>query len=288
MSVFAIIIRLLNAAIMLVAPVVVALIFVKRSKIGWRLFGIGVVTFLASQLLHIPFNSFCLSPFLDWTGLETSAGGVSLVLAALALGLSAGVFEETARYLVYRYWLKKEQSWADGVMFGLGHGGVESMIVGVLALYALAQVFVLRGENLRNYVPIEQIELAQAQIAAYWSMPWHEAILGSVERLAAMSFHVGASVMVLQALKRKNIAWLGAAIAWHALLDGVAVFSVQVLNIYGTEALVVLFGALSLFFAFLLRDRVEEEKEIETIQPPEILRVDFEVASHELDDSRYG
>ncbi|MEA2008309.1 MAG: YhfC family glutamic-type intramembrane protease [Chloroflexota bacterium] len=288
MSIFAIIIRLLNALIMLAVPVFGALIFVKQTKIGWRLFGIGAVTFLAAQLFHIPFNIFCLSPFLEWAGLELSEGGISLVIVSLVLGLSAGVFEETARYLVYRYWLKKEQSWAEGTLLGLGHGGVESMLVGVLAFYALAQAFVLRGGNLGDYVSPEQIELAQTQLTAYWNMPWHTVILGAVERLAAMSFHVGASVIVLQVFKRDNAVWLWVAIAWHTLLDGVVVFGAQSLGIYATEAFVVLFGALSLWFAFLLCDKENGENSAESLLTPEISRVDFEVTSNELDDSRYG
>ena len=288
MSFLAVGVRVLNAGIMVLVPLLGALAWIKRTKTNWRLFGIGVVVFIASQVLHIPFNIFGLSPFLERVGLDTSNGAANLVLISLALGLSAGLFEETARYLAYRYWLKDERPCREGVMLGLGHGGVESIIVGVLAFYALAQAFVLHGENLGDYVSLDQIGVAQAQLAAYWNMPWHTVLLGAVERVAALCFHVGASVIVLQALKRKNLAWLGMAILWHALLDAIAVFGVQTWGIYATEACVVAFGGLSLWFAFLLRDEPDEEISPAPLSVPEISLVDFEVKSDELDDSRYG
>ncbi len=288
MSTLAIFVRLLNGSIMLLAPLFLALAWTKRTKTGWRLFGIGATTFIASQVLHIPFNIFALSPLLERTGLDTSQGGGALAVVALALGLSAGIFEEIARYLVYRHWLKKERSWHEGIMLGLGHGGVESIIVGVLALYTLAQIIILRGENLAAQVPAEHIELAKAQIMAYWNMPWHTAILGAVERLAAMSFHIGASIFVLQSLRRDNLSWLGVAIAWHTLLDGIAVFGAQSWNIYITEAAIVVFGGLSLLFAFLLRDKASENESPKPLAVPEISRIDYVVTSDELDDSRFG
>ncbi len=288
MSILAIFVRALNAGIMLLLPLFVALAWTKRTKASWRLFGIGTAAFIASQVLHIPFNIFALSSLLELAGLDASESVGALAVIAIALGLSAGIFEETARYLVYRYWLKRESAWHEGIMLGLGHGGVESIIVGGLALYALAQVLVLRGENLGNYIPPDQIELAQAQLTAYWNMPWHTVLLGAVERLAALSFHIGASVIVLQALRRDNLIWLGIAIAWHALLDGIAVFGGQSWNICTTEACIVLLGGLSLWFAFLLREKASPQKDTEPLVTPEISRIDYMVTSKELDDSRFG
>jgi uncharacterized membrane protein YhfC len=45
--------------------------------------------------------------------------------------LTAGVFEETARYIAYRF-LLKEHNMENGLIYGVGHGGIESiMLVGV-------------------------------------------------------------------------------------------------------------------------------------------------------------
>ena len=55
------------------------------------------------------------------------------IIYAVFLGLSAGVFEETARYLTYRFWAKDARSWSRGLMLGAGHGGSEAILVGALA-----------------------------------------------------------------------------------------------------------------------------------------------------------
>ena len=55
-----------------------------------------------------------------------------------------------------------------------------------------------------------------------------------------------------------------------------------------TEAFVVLFGVLSLWFAFLLRGKVSEKEITKPLLVPKVPRVDFVVTSDELDDSRYG
>ena len=189
--------------------------------------------------------------------------------------------------MVYRYWLEKERTWRAGVMFGLGHGGVESILLGGLAFFALIQAMVFAEESLVELVSPDQVELAQAQIAAYQAMPWYAVILGEVERLVAISFHVSASILVLQVFRRNNLTWLVLAIGWHALLDGVAVFSMQAWGIYITESILVVFGGLSVWFVFLLGDKVGGELGIEVLKLPAISPAEFKFTDEELRNSHY-
>ncbi len=86
----------INYALMILIPIVVAIFIRRRTGAPWRLFFIGAVTFIASQVLHIPFNAVVLRSGLLST--DTTVWS-SLIIYAVFLGLSAGVFEETARYL---------------------------------------------------------------------------------------------------------------------------------------------------------------------------------------------
>jgi uncharacterized membrane protein YhfC len=134
-SMFDIFVRLLNALLMIAMPLALVIYLTRKLNVGWRLFGIGGVTFVASQVLHIPFNLWVLNPLMEKFGLSISQIGMQLVIVAILYGLSAGVFEETARYLVYRFWLKKdaERTWRSALIFGTGHGGIEAIILGVLS-----------------------------------------------------------------------------------------------------------------------------------------------------------
>jgi uncharacterized membrane protein YhfC len=227
----------------------------KRLHLGWRLFVIGATTFIASQVAHIPFNQFVLSPLIQRLGITGAKSGWPLLGIALLLGLSAGVFEEGARFLVLRYWARQARSWKDGLMFGAGHGGAEAIILGSLVAWTLAQMIAYRGADMSQFFPPSQVELATAQVAAYWSAPWYAALLGAVERAFAIVAQVCLATLVMQAFLRRNLAWLAAAVAWHTLLDMVAVFASNIVGAYATEALIGLMALASLGIVLWLRPK---------------------------------
>jgi uncharacterized membrane protein YhfC len=262
----------------------------RKLAVEWRLFGVGVVTFIASQVLHIPFNAWVLDPVIRRLGLELGVP-VQLAVIALLFGLSAGVFEEIARYIVYRLSLKDEgdRSWGSALMFGAGHGGIESIILGVLVAYGFIQLFALKNANLETLIPVHQLEIARAQIDMYWSAPWYAAILGAVERAAALCFHLSASVLVMQVFKRENILWLFLAILWHTLINALAVFASQTWSIYLAEALIVGAGLFGLAIIFFLQETAATPDEQPPPQPGDKL-VEIETQKPSLDhleDSRY-
>jgi len=280
--------RILNPLLMLVMPLVLGVFLARRLQGEWRIFGIGAVTFIGAQVFHIPFNIWVLSPFLENMGWTGEQSGPSLVLAAVFLGLSAGVFEETARYFVFRFWLKDKRDWRSAIMLGAGHGGIEAIIVGLLALLALIQIMTLRGADLAAVVPADQLDLAKAQIEAFWALPWYAVLLGALERASAIALHLGASVLVLQTFTRKRIRWLFAAIAWHALLNAVAVYGIQTWGMYITEALILCMAVISLVFVFKLRD--PRNQEFDTMVPSQQIQaasLPSVTLDERLDESRY-
>ncbi len=252
------------AALLLIAmPLALGAFLVRRFRTGWKLFVIGAVTFVASQVLHIPFNVYVLDPLMVQLGFGTSSGpGLALAGAAILLGLSAGVFEEGARWLAYRFWIRQARTWPEGVVFGSGHGGGEAVITGLIALLTLFQLTALRGQDLAAIVPAEQLAAAQAQVEAYWALPGWVFFLSAVERASALAVQITLSVIVLQAfLRPRGRLWLMAAIGWHALVDAVAVFAGVTTGVYGgniagtvfTELLIAGMAAISLIILFRLR-----------------------------------
>jgi len=250
-------VRGINALWMIALPLGLAVVLSRRWRPSWRVFLLGAATFIGSQVLHIPFNRFLLQPMMGILGLEGASRGVSFALVALLLGLSAGIFEEGARYLVYRRWLPQVRDWRGAVFYGAGHGGVESLLVGLLALYVLLQAFALRGSDLAASLPADQVELAQQQLEVYWSAPWHAALLGALERTLALIFQVSLAVMVLQSVKGRSVWWLFAAVAWHALIDGLVVFAAQVWGVYWAEFCVFCAALVSLLLLWILREPVQ-------------------------------
>jgi uncharacterized membrane protein YhfC len=250
-----VLVRFLNAALMIGLPLGLGIYLARSFRHGWRFILIGAATFLGSQVLHIPFNAWILSPMLSRLGIVQPWTGWQLGVAAVALGLSAGIFEEGARYLVLRRWLRDARTWGQGVMFGAGHGGAEAVALGLLALYGLFQAMAYRDADLSSLVTPDQLGAAQTQLRAYWAAPATLVMLGSLERAIALCVQVSLAVVVLQAVVRRNAAWLGLAIGWHALVDASAVAVVGSWGPYWTEAFLAGLAAISVFVLFKLRQR---------------------------------
>ena len=118
---------------MIALPILLWIYFTRKFALSWKLVLAGALTFIASQVLHIPLV-FGMSSFLQT---------LPLLVNAIILGLLAGCFEETARYILFKYILKTARSWKEGLLVGLGHGGSEAMLLGLLA----AVSFVMRSSS---------------------------------------------------------------------------------------------------------------------------------------------
>ena len=248
-----------NGILMVAIPVGVALFLTRRWKMGARIWWIGAATFILSQVGHIPFN-LSIGKVLNQTGMVAWNPIYQMIFNAVFLGLSAGVFEEVARYLVLRWWARDARSWRKGVLFGAGHGGAEAIIFGGLALYTFFQLAALRNSDLTAVVPADQLALAQNQVASYWSTTWYASLFGALERFFSIPAQISFAVIVMQVFIRKHIRWLFIAIGYHALLDGVVVVSSYYLGVYSTEAIICGFSILSviLIFRFKQPDPVVE------------------------------
>jgi uncharacterized membrane protein YhfC len=243
----------INGLLMIAMPIGLAIYLIRKFDFEWRLWWIGAAIFVLSQIMHIPFNSVIMpiiyrTPIADWPAM------LQIVFNAAFLGLSAGVFEELFRYGMYRWWAKDARSWGKGLLVGAGHGGIEAILLGALALYSYFQLMYLRNADLAQYVAADQIGTLQAQLTAAWSVPWYTSLLGALERFFTIPVHLALSVLVLQAFTRKQFRWVWIAIGFHALLDGVSTYAMQT----GSSALAIegiagVFAILSLVIVFALR-----------------------------------
>jgi uncharacterized membrane protein YhfC len=286
--------HLLNALIMIAVPIALSAYLVRRFKTGWRLVWVGALTFILSQVGHIPFN-IALNRLLDSGILPQLPEPYNLVFISLVFGLSAGIWEETARYVAYRWPARNARTWGQGLVLGSGHGGVESIILGFLVLFTFIQMIAIKGADLSQLVPADQLALAQAQVDLYWSLPWYDTLLGAVERLFTLCFHLSASVLVLQCFTRRQIRWLFIAIAWHALLDAVAVFSVSTWGPYLTEGLIGIAALVSIGIIFILKDKNPETEDADDQPKPQVHDADWlaglpetEIDPENLEETRYN
>ena len=241
---------------MIALPILLWIYFTRKFALSWKLVLAGALTFIASQVLHIPLV-FGMSSFLQT---------LPLLVNAIILGLLAGCFEETARYILFKYILKTARSWKEGLLVGLGHGGSEAMLLGHLAAVSFVMLLGYRSIDLSTVpsIPADQLELARQQVEAYWSAPWYMALMGFVERIFAICLHVSLSVMVLYAIVYRKPIWFWLALLWHAFVDAVAVYVGQEVGILALEGIVAVFALISLWIVLNMRNKFVPDTESST------------------------
>ena len=246
---------LINGLLMIALPIGLTIYLTHKFRLGWRLFWIGAGTLIFSQILHIPFNALANPLFVSDKYFTLPMIWQNIFLA-IFLGLSAGIFEELSRYMMYRWWAKDARSWSAGLLAGAGHGGIEAIILGLLVLYGYVQMMLLRGMDIATIATPEKVELVKNQIQAYWSAPWYFTLLGAIERLFTIPLHLACSILVLQTFRRKNSWWLIIAILFHAFMDGVAVYMLRIgSSAFTIEGIIGIFAVISIGIVLLLKGR---------------------------------
>jgi uncharacterized membrane protein YhfC len=280
---------------MIAIPIVLGIYLVNRLQSGWKLWLIGAATFIISQIVHLPFNQYILNPIFG--NLQLTIKGVpGNLLVALILGLSAGIFEECARYGMFRWWLKDVRSWRTAIMTGAGHGGIEAILLGGIVLLAYLNMVAVRNSDLSNLnLTPEQLEVTRQQIQIYWSIPWYDTLFGAIERSFTIPFHIMASVLVLQVFTRRpgkeQLGWLGLAILLHTMMNASAVFIASTWSGYAAEAVLGMLAFLDIIIIFALRQTepvpMHTSFSTEINPPPKYIPEPIEETPENLDKTRY-
>ncbi len=215
----------ISVSFMILIPVVLAALLRRRFQAPWILFAFGTVTFIASQVVHLPLNALLVTlHVLPKTGINDPA--IPLIQSSIVLGLTAGLCEETARAVGY-WLLKRARSLEDGLILGLGHGGVESMIFGgVLTAATVSSLMQLSGKDLTSLkLSPDQLTALTTQVQSLIASPLVGAAGPLVERLLAMAAHLVFSLLVLQAFRKRNLLYYLGAVGYHLLIDASAVYA---------------------------------------------------------------
>lgn len=201
-------------------PVMLAIRLRRRFTVPWLYFCVGMLTFLAAQIIHLP-----LDELLSRIGLlsDDSSGSAQLAQFALIAGLTAGLTEELARAAGYAI-VRRARRYEDAIMMGLGHGGIESMVVGVLIAAGLSAAGLFgNSTTLVTELPSAHIGIAGQHLDILGGSQF--LLLAAIaERLIALVIQVSLSVLVMQAFVRRNWLYIALAVLYHAAFDFVAVY----------------------------------------------------------------
>jgi len=237
------------ALLEIIVPLALGYWIVRRFGLSWRVFFLGALFFILVQVVHAPLVLVTQNPLY----LTLLPSGTTAALAGLAiyLGLMAGLFEEIGRYLVYRYIFRRQNlslSRENGLLFGTGWGGVESMIVALLVLSSMVSYILLTGDG--GAIPLPDDPLVQAEVEALRALTPLDILPGLAERMMTITLHIAWSLMVLAAVVYGKKMLLVLAILWHAAVDAAAVYLVQTQGVLVTEGVIFLFAVLAIAYIF--------------------------------------
>jgi uncharacterized membrane protein YhfC len=227
---------IIEVILMLGIPIAAVLLFRRKWELPLSIAIAGAVTFVGSQILHVPVNGLLASAL----NMEAQP----LIIQSIVLGLSAGVFEEVARYLIYRFWQKDVRKWQEAAFFGLGHGAVEAILIGLIVALTLLNVVVIT--NAEDPATLGLPEGALAQVQEFWAIPLYTPALAVFERIMALILHVSLATMVALCFSKHTIWPLFAAILWHAFANTVAVYVAQTWGNVASEGALAIIALLSI------------------------------------------
>jgi uncharacterized membrane protein YhfC len=233
-----------SAAVAILLPVALALLWRRRTGAPWRALWTGALVFFISQVvLRVPWQA----PLAIYLSKRTGGSGPLWTSFLVLSCLTAGLFEETGRYVAYRTLLKNERNPRAAVFYGIGHGGIESILFVGLALVGLLVVAHLASTGAIPAGP--GLDAVRKQVAELTPVL---GLAAGFERVSAIGLHIGLSLVVLQVFTRGGLRWLWVAIALHAGTNATAVLLLKPFGIWPTEALVFLIAAGILAWAIRL------------------------------------
>ena len=265
---------LLTAVLGIALPLIAAIIWCRKKHEPFTTVLIGAATFLLFAIvIEKPLQALVISldsPVSQFVNARP-------VLWGIIVGLFPGLFEETGRFVAFKTVLRKRKQRETGLSHGIGHGGFEALfILGITYIeYFVFAIMLNQGSFVELMIEpvkdtltpevVKQITGIVEQITTFSAATMGVAL---VDRLIAVLYHIGASIMVFYAVKDKKKWWLyPLSILIHTVIDGflglqlAGVFELSdVANeiIFAVEALAVFLGA---FFLLYKKDQPKEAAE---------------------------
>ncbi|MDR1237738.1 MAG: YhfC family intramembrane metalloprotease [Propionibacteriaceae bacterium] len=217
-------------------PIAIYLVLRRRLELKFipTLVGAGVFIVMVLVLEHT-LHTFVLQPAAD--------GSIALIKTnpafyATYAVLAAGIFEETGRFVAFKLLRKRYQGVRTAISYGIGHGGIEAiLLVGLNMVAYLALAVMINTGSGPALPPVVTDLLAQFDLSSL--------LLGGVERVFAIVIQLTLSVLVWVAATQQGKWWLyPVAIVVHALIDVPAVLlQIGMLDIVSVELIVAALAA---------------------------------------------
>lgn len=185
-----------------VFPVVILMIWRLRSRRNLMpaLWGALIFVFFVKLLENIP-NAL----FVGYENPISQVVRANPILYAVYQGILAAAFEETGRFLAFRYFITAEKfdNRQTAITYGIGHGGLECMLIlGWTNLQYYMTAVLLNSDEARKEMSPGMAEKLGEQFS---DMTTISLVLDGISQLIFFVLQIALSIIVYQAVRNRGV-----------------------------------------------------------------------------------
>ncbi|MEW6178514.1 MAG: YhfC family glutamic-type intramembrane protease [Chloroflexota bacterium] len=228
-------------------PTILALLIIRRMGASRLALVVGVLGFFVPQVL-------IRIPALQWLSQQPfyQQWAAQPWFVALFLSLTAGLFEETGRWIGFRYLLRNRLHFKNALAYGVGHGGIEAIFLVGLGYVNLLIFSLMINNGTFDTLVAPQLGINAESIRIdLISEPSYLYLIGGVERVFAIAVQIGLSVLVFYSVLKNQALLYWLAVAMHTLVNLPAVLlSMARINVLWIELWVALCAAVAVWYVW--------------------------------------
>ena len=276
-------------------PAAAIALLIKRFKVKWWLFLVGLGTYVVSQVIYyfvisqiskLFTNGFIKAPAENWLPLFN----------AVILGFLLALFEEGVRYFGLLLVRKKVKRLPSALGVGVAHGGLEAIARNAWPFWPLYGVFIIQFLQILFFNPatvlakggsLEVVQNTLNYITYYWSQPFHLGLQPGLEALIGFVTQVAFTLLVWKAVRKRDFGWFGLAFLYHFLFQFATVYlTLRETNNWVQLAVMSAFVFLSAYLIWFMvkeaADKAKQKRELEN-DSDTITDADSELSPDETD-----
>jgi uncharacterized membrane protein YhfC len=206
----------ISAAVAIFLPLFLFIRFKAKYKVNYipALLGAGIFILFALILRPLFLSIFQLEFLIGIFPTPV----FNLIIYISIVCLASGLFEETGRFIAFKWILKRDsEKVKTPLSYGIGHGGIEAiLLVGFSMISLLITSMMINNGQIMNRgltddQAVELIDFIQTDSFLF--------LAAGIERILAVALHICLSVLVWLAITRKQYLLYPAAILLHALTN---------------------------------------------------------------------
>jgi uncharacterized membrane protein YhfC len=229
-------------------PIISLIYFKKKEHFSIKTVFIGSLGFFLFVIV--------LESLLHSIVISTKIIKINTITFAIYGALAAGFFEEVGRFVMFKFFLKENRKWKDGLGYGLGHAGIETILIGALSYFnALMMSLAINSGTINDLLKNQDATAIETVKNSLVNVTLLATSMGVFERVFAFIIQIALTFIVLYAIRERKNIYLLVAILLHALVDfAPALYQMKfITNLYAIEGIVFIFAIMG--FIFIMKSK---------------------------------